>query len=95
MNAIRAFPAVATLLIPVATLRASPALLGAGGTGEWNLFEIVEILGIVTLSLLAATVATGLLRRKNPRVLLKVHKALGFAALACGAAHGALVLYAF
>ena len=54
--------------------------------------ELIEGMGITTLSLVALAVCTGLLRRLRPALLLKVHKAAGVLALAAGAVHATLVL---
>lgn len=55
------------------------------------IYEYVKPTGILTLSLLAATVCIGLLRRRKPRLLLKAHKTLGVCALISGLTHGLIV----
>ena len=59
--------------------------------------RLIEPMGILTLSLVAATVCLGLLRRVRrlkPRLLLRFHKTCGVSALVAGAIHAALVLVA-
>lgn len=62
---------------------------------EFSLISLVKPTGIMTLSLVALTVGLGLLRRVRrlrPRLLLKLHKIVGFCALGSGAVHATIVL---
>jgi hypothetical protein len=54
--------------------------------------SLIEPMGVLTLALIAATVALGVFRRLKPRRMLRWHKILGVAALISGAAHASLVL---
>ncbi len=83
-----------------------PALAVAGTSGmyeykqhdhvhEFSLISFPEPTGIPTLSLVALTVCLGLLwraRRLRPRLLLKLHKIVGFCVLGSGAIHATIVL---
>ncbi|HUT33477.1 MAG TPA: hypothetical protein VNE39_08370 [Planctomycetota bacterium] len=51
---------------------------------------LLKPLGITTLVLLALTASTGLLRRKNPRLLLKCHKALALLTVLAALCHATL-----
>lgn len=66
---------------------------GHNGAGL-TLPGLVKPAGIATLSCLVLTVATALLRRKKPRLLLKWHKRLGIATLVLALIHLTLVLIA-
>ena len=58
------------------------------------LAQLIEPMGILTLSLVALTVALGVFRRRwRPRLMLKIHKRCGVSALVAGAVHAALVLF--
>ncbi len=61
----------------------------AGTTFQW--FSLIQPLGIATLSVVALTVLTGLLRKKLRRKFLKIHLPLAIGALALGLSHGLLV----
>lgn len=61
---------------------------------ESALFEASEFMGKLTLALLATTVLLAVLRRKNPRKILPIHKACGLATLVSGAIHGGIMLLA-
>jgi len=62
--------------------------------GRILLAELIEPMGILTLSLVAITVALGVFRRRwKPRLMLKMHKTCGVLALASGAVHAALVVF--
>ena len=55
--------------------------------------KLIEPMGIVTISLVAATVLLGVFRRRwKPRLMLKLHMYCGFSALAAGVIHATLVL---
>jgi hypothetical protein len=58
------------------------------------MYEWIKLMGIITLCLVACTVALGLLRRLKPRPMLRIHKVCGVAALISGAAHATLVMLA-
>jgi len=58
-------------------------------TFSW--FSMVQPLGIATLSIVALTFLTGLLRKKLRRSFLNIHLPLAIAALALGLTHGLLV----
>jgi len=53
--------------------------------------SLIEPLGITTLTLLLLTAGAGLLRRKSPRLLLKLHKALALLTVLAGLSHATLV----
>ncbi len=78
-------------------LLSSGAFAGEQGTGEsgsgftFSWFSLMQPLGIATLSLVALTFLTGLLRRKLRRKFVKIHLPLAIAALVLGVAHGLLV----
>ena len=55
-------------------------------------FSLIQPLGIATLSVVALTFLTGLLRKKFRKKFLKIHLPLAIAALALGLSHGLLVL---
>jgi YHS domain-containing protein len=55
---------------------------------------LIVPMGIITLSLVALTVALSVFRRVNVRLMMKWHKRMGIAALISGAAHAVLVLIA-
>ena len=58
------------------------------------LAQLIKPMGILTLSLVAVTVALGVLRRRwKPRLMLKIHKICGVWALVAGAVHAALVVF--
>ena len=60
-----------------------------------SLFSLAKPTGILTLSLVGLTVCLGLLRRVRrlkPRLLLKLHKIMGFCALISGLTHATIVL---
>ena len=62
---------------------------------EFSLISLAEPTGILTLSLVALTVCSGMLRRVRrlkPRRMLKIHKIVGFCALGSGAIHATIVL---
>ncbi len=61
----------------------------AGSKFQW--FSLIQPLGIATLSVVALTVLTGLLRKKLRRKFLKIHLPLAIGALALGLSHGLLV----
>ncbi len=54
--------------------------------------SLVKPFGIATLTLLLATAAFGLLRRRKPRLLLKWHKRLAITTVVVALAHAALVI---
>ena len=67
----------------------------ANDTHEFPLISLAEPAGILTLSLVALTVCLGMLRRVRrlkPRLILKLHKIVGFSALGSGAIHATIVL---
>lgn len=64
------------------------------GSLELRLAKFIKPMGILTLSLLAITVLSGILRRKNPKLLLKWHKRCGITALITASIHAILVLIA-
>jgi YHS domain-containing protein len=73
----------------------SEAHAGHEGPGyELTLTGFIKPVGITTLSLLVLTVATALLRRRKPKLLLKWHKRLGITTLVFAAIHAILVLIA-
>lgn len=58
------------------------------------LAQLIKPMGILTLSLVAVTVALGVFRRRwKPGLLLKMHKICGVLALVGGAVHVALVVF--
>lgn len=59
-----------------------------------RIYTIIELLGIITLSLLVLTSVCGLFRRKMPRWFVKRHKYLGIITLAFALTHAAIVLIA-
>ena len=62
---------------------------------EFSLIRLAEPTGILTLSLVALTVCLGVLRRVRrlrPRLILKLHKIVGFCVLGSGAIHATIVL---
>ncbi len=61
---------------------------------ELTLAGLIKPFGIMTLSLLALTVSTALLRRRKPKFLLKWHKRLGIITLVSAIIHFILVLVA-
>ena len=62
---------------------------GSGPAFSW--YSMVQPLGIATLSIVALTFLTGLLRKKLRKRFLNIHLPLAGAALALGLAHGLLV----
>ena len=62
---------------------------GSGFTFSW--FSLIQPFGITTLSLVALTFLTGLLRKKLRRRFLKIHLPLAIASLVVGLSHGLLV----
>ncbi|HEC03658.1 MAG TPA: hypothetical protein ENI81_09000 [Phycisphaerales bacterium] len=62
---------------------------GSGPAFSW--YSLVKPLGIATLSLVALTFLTGLLRKKLRRRFLNIHLPLAAAALTLGLAHGLLI----
>jgi hypothetical protein len=64
----------------------------AGTSPGFSLHQLTEPLGIATISLLALTLTTGLLRRKLKRRFLTVHKTLALSAAALAALHALTVL---
>jgi hypothetical protein len=60
-----------------------------GPTFQW--FSLIQPLGIATLSVVALTFLTGLLRKKLRRKFLRIHLPLAIAALTLGLSHGLLV----
>lgn len=61
----------------------------SGSTFSW--YSLIQPLGIATLSVVALTFLTGLLRKKLRKKFLKIHLPLAIAALALGISHGLLV----
>lgn len=59
------------------------------------LVQLIKPIGILTLSLVGLTVALGVLRRRNPRLILKIHKICGVSALVAGATHATLIIFLF
>lgn len=58
------------------------------------LAQLIKPMGILTLSLVAITVALGVFRRRwKPRLTLRIHKTCGVSALVAGAIHAALVVF--
>ena len=57
--------------------------------------HLIKPVGIAAFSCLALTVAAGLLRRKNPKLLFKWHKRLGIITLVLAVIHLTLVLIAY
>ena len=62
------------------------------GASSFPFFKLVKPMGIVTLVLIILAVSAGLLRRKNPKLLLKWHKRLGVLILITAFIHAILVL---
>ncbi|MHC4166056.1 MAG: hypothetical protein ACYSWQ_03785 [Planctomycetota bacterium] len=62
----------------------------SGFTFSW--YSLIRPLGIATLSLVALTFVTGLLRKKLRREFLNIHLPLAIAAVVLGLSHGLLVL---
>ena len=65
------------------------------GATRLRLIKLVEPAGILTLSLLAATVCLGVLRRVKklkPRQVLRVHKIAGVTTLVSGVLHATLIV---
>ena len=60
--------------------------------GGFHAAQLIQPMGIATLALVGLTVSLGVLRRRKPRVLLKLHKICGVSALVAGACHATLVL---
>ena len=58
----------------------------------FNVHEMIEVLGISTLSLLVATALAGLLMKRNRKVLFRVHKILAVLTIISGVSHASLVL---
>ena len=70
---------------------------GAGephaAAAELRLARLIKPMGVFALSLVALTVGLGILRRRwRPRVMLRIHKVCGVAALASGVVHAALAI---
>ena len=61
--------------------------------GEGAHHEIVEIMGMCTFSLLVATGITGLVMKRNRKVLLKAHKVLALVTVISAVCHASLVLF--
>ena len=61
--------------------------------GEGAHHEIVEIMGICTFSLLLVTGITGLVMKRNRKVLLKAHKVLALVTVISAACHASLVVF--
>jgi hypothetical protein len=59
-----------------------------------DLYKWIKPVGVLALTLLAATVSLGILRRKKPKLLLKWHKRLGIATLIVALIHLIIVLIA-
>ena len=56
-----------------------------------NLADLVEPMGITTLSLLVVTACLGFFRKKSPRILLAWHKRLAVLTIISAAGHATLV----
>ncbi|MCD6392824.1 MAG: YHS domain-containing protein [Planctomycetes bacterium] len=65
---------------------------GHGEHGGVSAAQFVKPMGVTTLVMLFATASAGFLRRRKPAVLLRWHKRLAVATLACAATHAFLVL---
>jgi hypothetical protein len=65
------------------------------GTSGINWPEVIKTLGIVTLALLAAAVATGYFMPKNRKLLFKWHRIIGFTALVLAVTHAVIVIVIF
>lgn len=61
----------------------------SGSTFSW--WSLIQPLGIATLSLVALTFLTGLLRKRLRAKFLKIHLPLAMVALTLGISHGLLV----
>jgi hypothetical protein len=61
----------------------------------FNFISLIEPLGITALTLLLATVATGLFRRKLKRRFLTIHKILAALTVTVALCHAILVMVLF
>jgi len=59
----------------------------------FNVFALIEALGISTLSLLVATALAGLFMKRNRKVLFRVHKTLAVLTIISAVSHASLVLF--
>ena len=57
--------------------------------------EVIKTLGIITLVLLAAAVATGFLMPKNRKLLFKWHRIIGVTVLVMAVIHAIVVIVIF
>jgi len=65
------------------------------GTLGINWPEVIKTIGIITLVLLAAAVATGFLMPKNRKLLFKWHRIIAVAALVTAVTHAIVVMVIF
>ena len=65
---------------------------GHAADDETGAAQLIEPLGIVTLTLLLLTAGAGLFRRLKPRLLLRCHKVVALLAVLSALAHATLVL---
>jgi hypothetical protein len=67
------------------------AALAQEGEDHFAAWQLIEPLGVTTLSLLLVTAAMGLFMRRKPALLHKWHKRIAFATVAAAVTHAALV----
>jgi len=70
----------------------------ASGESWWSGIdkpEVIETLGIVTISLVILTAAAGLFMRKKPKLLVKWHKRLAVLTILAALLHGAMAYWFF
>jgi hypothetical protein len=57
-----------------------------------NIQQLIEPLGIAAFISLLLTASFALFRRKNPRLLMKLHKSMALVTILIALAHAALVI---
>jgi hypothetical protein len=95
---------VGLVLLAIVALTAAPAVgVSSAPAGRASpppetpadhdgLEQVGEVLGFVTVTLLLATVSLGVLRRINPRRMLKAHKLIAAATVVGALCHATIML---
>ena len=86
-------PQFAASIVPFVAVQATSPLSSAPKESNEPAAKVLIVpLGITAFITIVATVLTGLYRRLRPRLMFRLHKILGIAALIFAACHAAIVL---
>jgi len=90
------FSGLAAIVVILCWALASPSVHAQDHDDDhatFNVHEMIEVLGITTLSLLVATALAGLFMKRNRRVLFRVHRTLAVLTIISAVSHASLVLF--